>query len=40
MQRMYAPPVKRMEVKKKQRTEEEEDTLKYLGMELSNNWGD
>lgn len=37
MQRMYAPPVKRMEVKKKQRTEEEEDTLKYLGMELSNN---
>ena len=35
MCRMYAPPVKKQEVKKKMRTEEEEDCLNYLGVEFS-----
>ena len=37
MKRMYAPPVKKLEVKKKVLTEEEEDTLNYLGIQLSSN---
>jgi hypothetical protein len=32
MKRIYAPPVKKLEVKKRQLTEEEEDTLNYLGI--------
>jgi hypothetical protein len=32
MKRIYAPPVKKLEVKKKVLTEEEEDTLNYLGI--------
>jgi hypothetical protein len=32
MKRIYAPPVKKNEVKKKELTEQEEDTLNYLGM--------
>lgn len=32
MNRVYAPPVKKLEVKKKVLTEEEEDTLNYLGI--------
>ena len=35
MQRMSAPAVKKLEVKKKIRTEEEEDCLNYLGVEFS-----
>jgi len=36
MKRIYAPPVKKLEVKKKVRTEEEEDLLNYLGIEFGN----
>jgi hypothetical protein len=34
MKRIYAPPVKKEEVKKKVMTQDEEDMLNYLGIVL------
>lgn len=37
MRRIHAKRVKKVEVKKKTLTEEEEDTLNYLGIQLGQN---
>ena len=34
MRKIFAPAVQKVEVKKKQLTEEQEDTLNYLGLLL------